>query len=267
MDDREHNHFPTVVEGQIGDNLVQTVNARDLHAFLKVGKDFSTWIKDRIEQYGFSENSDYVVFDAAPQNGGAGNRGVRREYAVSIDMAKELSMVERNERGKQARQYFLACERKAKAGITADDLLSNPKQLLAIAQGYALQIEDMRRDMAVMKSDVDAYERIAGADDLIGLRVAAKLLQMQERKFTQWLIEKKWAYRQLGTKHLLAYAEKIQAGLVTNKATTYTKQDGSDGVRDTLKFTAKGLTRLAKALNVVIAEGDLLAARNGELAV
>lgn len=258
----DDNHFPAVVEGRIGDDLVQTVNARDLHAFLEVRTRFNDWIVSRIRDFGFEEGTDFATFTENLVSGGS-----RKEYALTLDMAKELSMVERTERGKQARQYFLACERKAKAGITADDLLSNPKQLLAIAQGYALQIEDMRRDIAVMKTDVEAFERIAGADDLFGLRVAAKLLQMQERKFTQWLIEKKWAYRQLGTKHLLAYAEKIQAGLCTNKATTYTKWDGSDGVRDTLKFTAKGLTRLAKALNVVIAEGDLLAARNGELAV
>ena len=99
------NELIQVAERHIGDGTIQTVNARDLHAFLEVGKDFSTWIKGRIEQYGFVENQDFVTFDAAPQNGGAGNRGHRVEYAISLDMAKELAMVERNDKGKQARQF------------------------------------------------------------------------------------------------------------------------------------------------------------------
>ena len=51
-----------VNQSQVGDDLVQTINARDLHAFLEVGKDFSNWIKDRISLYGFVEHVDYVVF-------------------------------------------------------------------------------------------------------------------------------------------------------------------------------------------------------------
>lgn len=53
--------FPAVMEGAIGSETIQTVNARDLHAFLEVGRDFSNWLKDRIEQYGFIENVDYVL--------------------------------------------------------------------------------------------------------------------------------------------------------------------------------------------------------------
>jgi len=262
LDDKKDNNFPAVVEGRIGDDLVQTANARDLHRFLNLTRDFNQWMREQIERARLIEGRDFQSYEDV----GLGPRP-RKEYALTIDAAKHIAMMSGSDRGFEVREYFLACERKVRAGITADDLLSNPKQLLAIAQGYALQIEDMRRDMAVMKSDVDAYERIAGADDLFGVRVAAKLLQMQERKFIQWLTEKKWAYRQLGTKHLLGYADKIQSGLCTNKATTYTKLDGSEGVKDTLKFTAKGIARLAKALNVVIAEGDLLAVRNGELAL
>lgn len=135
----EDNNFPAVVEGRIGDDLIQTVDGRELHAFLKVGKDFSTWVKDRIEQYGFLENSDYVVVEAAPQNGGAGNRGARKEYAVTIDMAKELSMVERNDQGKKARQYFIECERKA--NVLAVPNFSDPA---AAARAWADQYEARR---------------------------------------------------------------------------------------------------------------------------
>ena len=66
--------------GQLAGEPVQTVNARDLHAFLEVGRDFSTWVKDRIEEYGFSEGTDFVTSVLAPQSRGAkrgGNRDCR----------------------------------------------------------------------------------------------------------------------------------------------------------------------------------------------
>jgi anti-repressor protein len=57
-------------------------------------------IRGRISQYCFIENVDFVAFDSAPQNGGVGNRGHRIEYSVTLNIAKELAMVERNEKGK-----------------------------------------------------------------------------------------------------------------------------------------------------------------------
>lgn len=94
-------------------NGQRAVNARDLHSFLESKQDFSTWMKNRIEQYGFVENQDFQIL--APQNYGASWGGSNKvEYALSINMAKELSMVERSEKGKQARRYFIACEEKLK---------------------------------------------------------------------------------------------------------------------------------------------------------
>jgi Rha family phage regulatory protein len=91
----------------------QTVSARDLHCFLESKQDFSTWIKHRINQYGFVENNDFVLLHKiVDQVSGAKHM---TEYHLTIDMAKELSMVERNEKGKQARQYFIEVQRKAEA--------------------------------------------------------------------------------------------------------------------------------------------------------
>lgn len=91
-------------------NGKQAVSARDLHAFLESKQDFSTWIKNRIEKYDLVENEDYVT---APQIYGTANGGhsTRLEYALTIDAAKELSMVEGNERGKEARKYFISLNR------------------------------------------------------------------------------------------------------------------------------------------------------------
>lgn len=100
----------TLEKRAISDGEVQTVNARELHVFLENGDRFASWIKDRIEQYGFVENQDFATFSVDSEKGRP-----RVEYAVTIDMAKELSMVERNEKGRQARRYFIECEKRAKA--------------------------------------------------------------------------------------------------------------------------------------------------------
>lgn len=87
----------------------RVVSARDLHEFLGSKKDFSDWIKARIKKYGLTENQDYVI---APLIGGAKKHNAI-EYALTLDAAKELAMVEGNAKGKEARQYFIEMERKA----------------------------------------------------------------------------------------------------------------------------------------------------------
>lgn len=98
----------------INGEAVQTVNARDLHAFLEVDSLFKDWIARRIQDYDFQEGKDFCSFLSESSGGRP-----PKEYALTLDMAKELSMVERNAKGKEARQYFIECERLAKqAAIT-----------------------------------------------------------------------------------------------------------------------------------------------------
>lgn len=93
----------------IANEKIQTVDARELYSFLEIGDDFSTWIKRRIDEYGFKENQDFTNF---PQKSGKIRRGRPAiEYHITLDMAKELAMVERNERGREARRYFIDCEK------------------------------------------------------------------------------------------------------------------------------------------------------------
>lgn len=95
----------------IGGTQTLTVNARELHGFLGVARDFSTWIKDRVEKYGFAENVDFIKICRSPIPG-TGNRGASTDYHISIDMAKELAMVENNAQGRRIRRYFIECERR-----------------------------------------------------------------------------------------------------------------------------------------------------------
>ncbi|ENC4793618.1 antA/AntB antirepressor family protein [Escherichia coli] len=106
------NQLIPVFNGTIANETTLFVNARDLHAFLEVRRDFSTWIKNRITEYGFAVDVDYILVH---QNGGIKGRGGDRrskDYHLILDTAKELAMVERNEKGRQIRRYFIECERK-----------------------------------------------------------------------------------------------------------------------------------------------------------
>ncbi len=97
---------------EIACNQIRAVDARELHTFLDVGRDFSTWIKDRIDLGMFVEGKDYVL---TLTKTGERSNVVQKDYAISISMAKELSMLERNEQGKLARQYFIECEKRLAA--------------------------------------------------------------------------------------------------------------------------------------------------------
>ncbi|MEC8055579.1 MAG: antA/AntB antirepressor family protein [Pseudomonadota bacterium] len=99
-----------VVEVDIGGNKQFAVDARTLHSFLEVGRDFANWIKQRISKYKFQENSDYALTLAKT---GVRSNVVQKDYSLSLDMAKELCMVENNEKGREARRYFIHCEKLA----------------------------------------------------------------------------------------------------------------------------------------------------------
>ncbi|HAK1937768.1 TPA: phage antirepressor Ant [Salmonella enterica] len=97
-----------VFKGTISNEPVLLCNARDLHDFLGVGKVFAGWIKARITEYGFVENQDYI---AIFQNRKIGHGRGKTEYHLTLDTAKELAMVERNDKGRQVRRYFIECEK------------------------------------------------------------------------------------------------------------------------------------------------------------
>ena len=95
-------------------NGQRAVSARELHAFLESKTKFSDWVKDRIRQYGLIENEDYVIVSEISEtitSKGKRRGTVKKEYALSIDCAKELAMVEGNAQGKRARRYFIASEK------------------------------------------------------------------------------------------------------------------------------------------------------------
>ena len=104
-----HSNLIPVFNGLIQNQPVQLCNARELHAFVESKQQYTDWIKNRINEYGFIQDEDYFVITERT------NGRPRKEYHITLDMGKELGMVERNERGRQIRQYFIRCERTLKA--------------------------------------------------------------------------------------------------------------------------------------------------------
>ena len=104
-----------VFAGTLAGIPAQLCNARDLHAALGVGRDFSNWIKDRIAEYSFVEGEDYSPNLARIP----GRRGQpRTDYHLTIDMAKELAMIENNDIGRNIRRYLIAMEKQARQQAT-----------------------------------------------------------------------------------------------------------------------------------------------------
>ena len=101
-----------LTEGKIQGYDQPLCNARALHAFLEVGKDFSNWVKDRIDLHGFVENQDFIVFANSGENPQGGRPS--KEYHLTVDAAKHIAMAEHTSKGKEARDYFIDCERIAK---------------------------------------------------------------------------------------------------------------------------------------------------------
>lgn len=109
--------IPTV-SGSLDGQTQALVNARDLHQFLESKQHFADWIKNRINEYGFTQDVDFLSVHTVMSTE-AGFFGRREktvtDYHLSLDMAKELCMVERNDKGRQARRYFIEMEKQAKA--------------------------------------------------------------------------------------------------------------------------------------------------------
>lgn len=102
-----------VIAGRIGGREANIVSAKALHKALGVGRDFTNWIKGRIDQYGFIAGTDFIRVEnlSTPKRASTKTRQqIEHDYLLSLDMAKEVAMVERNEQGRAVRRYFIQCE-------------------------------------------------------------------------------------------------------------------------------------------------------------
>ncbi|EMA3752537.1 antA/AntB antirepressor family protein [Salmonella enterica] len=135
-----------VFNGIISNETTLLVNARDLHIFLEVGKRFASWITERISEYGFVENQDFMIISQIREKIGRGRP--TKDYHLTLDTAKELAMVERNEKGRQVRRYFIECEKRLRPQETkVEKVLSG--FMPAIME--AIKLEDKKEYSAPLK--------------------------------------------------------------------------------------------------------------------
>ena len=129
------------------ENGSQVVSARELHKFLESKQQFADWIKDRIDKYGFIENQDFEVFQNFMKNPNGGRP--LKEYALTLDMAKELAMVEGNEKGRQARRYFIECEKKLR------EIVTKPMTAFELIAAQAQAMVEMEKRMNAMDEKIN----------------------------------------------------------------------------------------------------------------
>lgn len=166
-----------ISQSEIDGDTVSSVSGKELHERLKVARDFTSWVKYRINKFGFVEGVDYLLTkfgEQVPHQGGT--RSVETtDYIMTIDMAKQLSMVENNEQGRAARRYFIACEKAAKS---RHDTLPNAPEVhalsvkLAIAKLFEIplhiaQIEVVRQINNELNVDLSRMLTLAPAQDNI----------------------------------------------------------------------------------------------------
>ena len=186
----------------INGNAVETVSARELHEFLESKQDFSTWIKNRIEKYEFVENQDYIMLHKKMELSKTGQMGV--EYFVSVGMAKELAMVERTEKGKQARQYFIECERK----LRETQAKLAPKTYVEALRTLADEVEaheQTKQTLAIAEPKAQYFDKLVERNLLTNFTTTAKEFGIKRKDLIDYLLDNGYIYRdQRG--NLLPYA-------------------------------------------------------------
>ena len=217
-----------------------TVLARDLHEFLEVKTAYKDWFP-RMCEYGFAEGEDYCSFLSDRSDGLPGKP--RQDAQLTIDMAKEICMLQRNEKGKQARQYFLQLEREwnspeavmSRALRMAEERLERFKAINA-----NLSVQN-----AIMQPKAEYFDGLCDRESLTGVRETAKLLGLKQNDFVKWLIDHKYIYRDKRGR-LMPYAEHVDSGLFTVKETY---NDKTDWIGVQMLITVKGKERFMRAIS------------------
>ena len=194
-----------------------TILGRDLHEFLEVDTRYNDWFA-RMCEYGFFEEIDFYSI-LSKSTGGRPSQ----DHQLTIDMAKEICMLQRSEKGKIARQYFIQLE---KAWNTPEMIMSRALKM-AERQMKQLQIDNARLavDNQIMKPKADYFDELVDRNLLTNFRETAKQLEVKEKTFIKFLLDKKYIYKDKKGK-IMPYAEKNK-GLFEVKETFNEKTNWS----------------------------------------
>ena len=200
------NQLINLTQSAINGELEQTVNARELHAFLESKQDFSTWIKNRVEQYDFVENQDFIKLHKKMELSKTGQMGI--DYHITLNMAKELAMVERNDKGKQARQYFIECERK----LRERQVKLAPKTYVEALRALADEVEahnKTQEQLAIAAPKSEYFDKLVERNLLTNFTITAKEFGIKRKDLIDYLLINKYVYRDVHHGNIVAYAAHV----------------------------------------------------------
>ena len=176
-----------------------TVSGRELHEALEVKTAYKDWFP-RMCEYGFTEGEDFCS-NLSESTGGRPST----DHQLTIPMAKEICMLQRNDKGKQFRQYF----------IKVEEAWNSPEMIMKRALDYAnenvkrlqIQVSTLQVDNEIMKPKADYFDELVDRNTLTSFRETAKQLEVKEKVFINFLLEHKYIYRDKKGK-IMPYAEK-----------------------------------------------------------
>lgn len=236
------------------------VMGRDLHDFLEVGTRYNDWFPRMIE-YGFEEGTDF--YSELSKTSAFGGRP-RVDHIISLDMAKEIAMIQRTERGKQARQYFIEAEKQLRAADTApahrlpQDYASALRELATAVD----TVEAQREQIALDAPKVEYHDQFVNDGDVLSFRTVARSLGIGERDLRQILVDHKWIYREtsriydneVGWRNRYRYSEYQPHKNYFRRVLHHDIPKFNGEVMYTLKVTPSGAAAISRLLDRIARE-------------
>nr|DAJ42010.1 MAG TPA: KilAC domain protein [Caudoviricetes sp.] len=218
----------------LNDNQEPVVSGRQLHEALGVNSNYTTWF-DRMTEYGFTENEDYVLLsNFGNQTGRGGHNKV--DHIIKLDMAKEIAMIQRTDKGKEVRQYFIQVEKD----------FNSPEKIMARALKIAdNKIHKLEAQMEADKPKVLFANAVSASQTSILIGDFAKLLRQngleigQNRLFI-WLRENGFLINRKGNSWNMPTQRSMDRGLFEIKERTHHEPNGTIRISKTTKITGKG---------------------------
>lgn len=185
------------------------ISGRELHERLEVGTEYVKWF-DRMCEYGFEAEKDYSTFLTNRSDGLAGKP--RTDHVLTLDMAKQLCMIQRTEKGRTFREYFIEVEKawNSEPQIMARAMKIMTKRLDGLTeQVKALEAENSQKtvDLAIAQPKAEYFDALVDRNLLTSFRDTAKLLHINEKSFVKFLLSHEYVYRDKNGK-LCPYSKK-----------------------------------------------------------
>lgn len=223
------------------ENEKPTVSGRELHAALQIETPYHKWFP-RMCEYGFAENTDYTVTDIFVHNSKGGKQS-RIDHRISIDMAKELCMIQRSEIGKRCREYFLEVEKKwnsPDAIIARALFIANHQLQLVKSENTKLLKENIEQAEKIteMLPKASYYDLVLNSAGLTAITVIAKDYGKSGRWLNNWLHEQGVQYKLDGV--WLLYQKYAGMGYVKSKTYTVNDENGNSLAKPFTNWTQKG---------------------------